>query len=142
MKIKDYTNIMRIKKFSSVILIFIVMIVIKSIWEGNFYVGVFEEFKEYLFVAIVIGISSAYDLSKAKIEIKNISNIEDKNEALKWVENYFKKNNAELISDNEIKKVYLSEYTKGIFFKKKKEDYYFVDIRDTKISIEGPHNLK
>ena len=142
MEIKDYTIIMRIKKFSSVILFFIVIIVIKSIWEDNSLIVIIEDFKEYLPEAIIIGILSAYDLSKVKIEIKNITNIEVKNEALKWISNHFKKNNAELISDFETKKIYLSEYTKGLFFKKKREDYYFVDITDTKILIEGPFNRK
>ena len=142
MEIKDYTIIMRIKKFSSVILFFIVIIVIKSIWEDNSLIVIIEDFKEYLPEAIIIGILTAYNLSKVKIEIKNITNIEVKNEALKWISNHFKKNNAKLISDCETKKIYLSEYTRGLFLKKKREDYYFVDITDTKILIEGPLNRK
>lgn len=138
MKIKDFTYLFRIKKISRSIFVFLIILIVKSYFEDSLYYGIIENFKSYFWFGLIFSILSLFDISKVKIKIKNIINNEEKEEALKWIEQYFEKNKAELLVDTSTKRIYLSETEKGRVFKKKRQDFYFVGIKTDRIIIEGP----
>lgn len=138
MKIKNLTYLFRIKKFSLTVLFFLIFIIIKSVIENSLYYGIAENIKDYFWIGLILAISSFFDISKVKIKIKNINNNEDKEEALKWVKEYFEINKAHLIVDSSAKKIFLKETVKGLIIKKRRQDFYFVVIKTDRVTIEGP----
>ncbi|WP_146190739.1 hypothetical protein [Polaribacter aquimarinus] len=114
---------------------------IKSIFEDTFYYGFVEDLKDKLWIGIILAIGVGVDVSRTKIVIKKIENNDERDRALKWVEQYFEKNNAMVIYKKETERIYLSENNKGRFLKKKRKEFYSVEINDKKIWIEGPYNF-
>ncbi|PWG04489.1 hypothetical protein DIS07_13890 [Polaribacter aquimarinus] len=141
MKIIDLTYLNRLKKFFRFLILFVILLVIKSIFEDTFYYGFVEDLKDKLWIGIILAIGVGVDVSRTKIVIKKIENNDERDRALKWVEQYFEKNNAMVIYKKETERIYLSENNKGRFLKKKRKEFYSVEINDKKIWIEGPYNF-
>lgn len=141
MKIIDLTYLNKLKKFFRFLILYTILLVIKSIFEDTFYYGFIEDLKDKLWIGVVLAIGFGIDVSRTKIVIKKIENNDEKNKALKWIEQYFEKNNAMIIYNKETERIYLSETKKGKFLKKKRKDFYYVEINDRKIWIEGPYNF-